>query len=255
MWAVMSGFVEFCRARVVRKIYVFEKIKKKIFTFCIGIFMKKIGGAKIVFTTTPSLNCIAISCHPFFFACAIKDGELQGGFYNANINNMPSPANNIAPIVICQKYFFTIVFACSWNRHNKYPTIAKRPVLNIADVPKNSTAGNPIKPAHNAINLYGIGVTAVNTMMNTPCFKNICCAISNFSTDAKFSISHIPTVSNNHNPIIYAIAPPTIEPIDADKTVGMVRFLFAIIGGVMKTSGGINKNMDSQTVIKNTNQV
>ena len=39
----MSGFVEFCRARVVRKIYVFEKIKKKIFTFCIGIFMKKIG--------------------------------------------------------------------------------------------------------------------------------------------------------------------------------------------------------------------
>ena len=39
----------------------------------------------------------------------------------------------IAPMVNGQKNLFTIAFACSWNRHSKYPTIANRPVLKIAD--------------------------------------------------------------------------------------------------------------------------
>lgn len=53
----------------------------------------------------------------------------------------------------------------------------------------------------------------------------------------------------------YAIMPPTIDPNVAAKTTGNARFLFAIIGGVIKTSGGIKRNIDSHTVIKNTNQV
>ena len=154
-----------------------------------------------------------------------------------------------------QKNFFTIAFARSWNRHSRYPTIANRPVRNMADNPKNKTAGNPIKPAHIAINLYGTGVTAVKKIINTPCLINKLCAISNFSMLAKFSINQIPTESNNHNPMQYAIMPPTIDPNVAAKTTGTARRLFAIIGGVIKTSGGINKNIDSQTVIKNTNHV
>ena len=163
------------------------------------------------------------------------------------------PAIKTAPTVNCQKYFFTIAFARSWNRHSKKPTIAKRPVLKIADTPKNSSAEKPIKPAHIAISLYGIGVTAVIKMIKIPCLINILCANSNFSMVAKFSISHTPTVSNSQSPIIYAIAPPTTEPKAAAVTVGIARFLFAIIGGVIKTSGGTNKNTDSHTVIKNTN--
>lgn len=158
----------------------------------------------------------------------------------------------IANAVRGQKNFLTIAFARPWNRQSKYPTIANRPVRNTADSPKNSTAGNPINPAHIAINLYGIGVTAVKKIINTPCLINKLCAISNFSMLAKFSISHTPTESNSHNPMQYAIMPPTIDPNVAAITTGTARFLFAIMGGVIKTSGGINKNIDSQTVIKNT---
>lgn len=168
---------------------------------------------------------------------------------------MPKPAMIIAAAVRGQKNFFTISFARSWNRHSRYPTIANRPVRNTADNPKNSTAGNPINPAHIAINLYGTGVTAVKKIMNMPCLINKLCAISNFSILAKFSINQTPTESNNHNPMQYAIMPPTIEPNVAAITTGTARFLLAIIGGVIKTSGGINKNIDSQTVIKNTIQV
>lgn len=46
--------------------------------------------------------------------------------------------------------------------------------------------------------------------------------------------------------------PPTIDPSAAAMVIGTARFLFAIIGGVIKTSGGINKNIDSQMVSKNT---
>ena len=40
--------------------------------------------------------------------------------------------------------------------------IAKRPVRNIADTPRNNNIGYPIKPNHIANNLYGIGVLAYN---------------------------------------------------------------------------------------------
>ena len=106
-----------------------------------------------------------------------------------------------------------------------------------------------------AINLYGTGVTAVKKIMNTPCFINMLCANSNFSILAKLFINHTPTESNNHNPMQYAIMPPTIEPNVAANTTGTARFLFAIIGGVIKTSGGIKRNIDSQTVIKKTSHV
>ena len=66
------------------------------------------------------------------------------------------------------------------------------------------------------------------------------------------SINHTPTESYSHNPIIYAIAPPTIDPSAAAIVMGRARRLFAIIGGVMNTSGGINKNMDSHIVKKKT---
>ena len=158
----------------------------------------------------------------------------------------------MAPIVKGQKNLFTIAFARSWNRHNRYPTIANRPVRNIADSPKNKTAGKPIKPAHIAINLYGTGVTAVRNIIKTPCLINKFCAIWNFSILAKCSINHTPTESNTHNPIQYAIMPPTNDPNVAAKTTGRARFLLAMMGGVIKTSGGINKNTDSQTVSKNT---
>ncbi len=132
-----------------------------------------------------------------------------------------------------------MLFARSWNRQSKYPIIAKRPVLNIADNPRNKTAGKPIKPAHIAINLYGTGVTAVINIMNTPCVINICCANSNFSIVAKLFINHIPTESNNHNPIQYAIIPPTKDPSAAAITTGIARFLFATrlwIINIQKTS-------------------
>lgn len=67
--------------------------------------------------------------------------------------------------------------------------------------------------------------------------------------------SHMPTESNSHIPIIYAIAPPMIDPSVAAIVIGTARCRFAIIGGVMNTSGGTNKNTDSHTVnIKTTHE-
>ena len=172
--------------------------------------------------------------------------------YTNNISNMPVAAMIIAPMVSGQKNLFTIAFARSWNRHSKYATIANRPVRNTADNPKNSNAGKPINPAHIAINLYGTGVTAVKKIINTPCLINKLCANANFSIDAKCSIIQTPTESNTHNPMQYAIAPPTIEPNVAAKNTGNARFLFATIGGVINTSGGIKRNIDSNTVIMKT---
>jgi len=57
----------------------------------------------------------------------------------------------IATTVNGQKYFFTNAFACSWKRHSKNPTNAKRAVRNIADIPKKTRAGNPINPAQMAM--------------------------------------------------------------------------------------------------------
>ncbi len=166
---------------------------------------------------------------------------------------MPSRAATIAPIVNGQKYLFTIAFARSWKKYNNVAIIAKRPVRNIADTVKNSNIGYPIKPNHIANNLYGIGVTAVNTIINIPYFVNIgLIAVSINSGFENVSINHIPTESYSHNPIMYAIAPPTIDPNDAAIVIGNARRLFAIIGGVMNTSGGINKNIDSHIVNKNT---
>ena len=131
--------------------------------------------------------------------------------------------------------------------------IAKRPVRNIADTPKNTNIGYPIKPNHIASNLYGIGVTAVRTMINIPYFVNIgLIAVSINSGFENVSISQIPTESYSHMPIMYAIAPPTNEPNAAATVIGRARFLDATIAGVIKTSGGMNKNMDSQIVKKNT---
>ena len=86
--------------------------------------------------------------------------------YNSIIRPMPSPAAIIANMVSGQKYFFTMVFACSWKRHSNAATMAKRAVRNTADTPKNNAAGNPMNPAHIAISLYGIGVNAVRTIIN-----------------------------------------------------------------------------------------
>ena len=165
------------------------------------------------------------------------------------------PAMMIAPMVRGQKNFFTIAFARSWNRQSRYPTIANRPVRKIADSPRNKIAGNPINPAQIAISLYGTGVTAVKNIINTPWRINRLCASSNFSILAKLLISHTPTESNSQSPMQYAIIPPTIDPSDAAKTTGTARFLFAIMGGVIKTSGGINKNIDSHTVRMKTAHV
>ena len=66
------------------------------------------------------------------------------------------------------------------------------------------------------------------------------------------SINHTPTESYSHMPIMYANAPPTIEPNAAATVIGRARFLFAMMGGVMKTSGGMNRNIDSHIVSKNT---
>ena len=112
-----------------------------------------------------------------------------------------------------------------------------------------------MNPAHIAISLYGTGVTAVKNMINMPCFINKLCASSNFSMLAKLLISQIPTESKSHMPMQYAIIPPTIDPSDAAKTTGTARRLFAMIGGVIKTSGGMNKNIDSHTVRMKTAHV
>lgn len=160
----------------------------------------------------------------------------------------------IAPIVIGQKYFFTIAFARSWKKYSSVEIIANRPVRNIADTARNSNIGYPMNPSHIASNLYGIGVTAVRTIINIPYLLNIgLIAVSINSGFENVSINHTPTESYNHRPIIYAIAPPTIDPRDAAIVIGSARFLFAIIGGVMNTSGGTNKNIDSHMVRKNTN--
>ena len=166
---------------------------------------------------------------------------------------MPRPAAIIAPSVNGQKYFFTIALARSWNCHNKYPTIANRADRNRADTPKNIHIGNPIKPNQIANNLYGIGVTAVRTIIRTPYFVNIGRTVDSINSGFEnVIISHVPTESYSHAPIRYAIAPPTIDPNIAATTIGTARRLFAIMGGVIKTSGGMNKNIDSHTVKINT---
>ena len=166
---------------------------------------------------------------------------------------MPKTAAIIAPIVNGQKYLFTIAFARSWKKYSNVANIAKRPVRNIADTAKNINIGYPIKPNHIASNLYGIGVTAVSTIISMPYLLNIgFIAVSINSGFENVSINHTPTESYSHIPIIYAIAPPTIDPRLAAIVMGNARFLFAIIGGVIKTSGGINKNIDSHIVNKNT---
>ena len=178
----------------------------------------------------------------------------MGGYYNKLINPIPRTAAAIAPIVIGQKYFFTIAFARSWKKYSNVEIIANRPVRNMADTAKNSNIGYPMNPSHIASNLYGIGVTAVRTIINIPYLLNIgLIAVSINSGFENVSINHMPTESYNHRPIIYAIAPPTIDPRDAAIVIGRARFLFAIIGGVMNTSGGTNKNIDSHMVRKNTN--
>ena len=146
-----------------------------------------------------------------------------------------------------------MAFARSWKKYNNVAIIAKRPVRNIADTAKNNHIGYPINPSHIANNLYGIGVTAVRTIINMPYLLNIGLIADSINSGFEnVSINQMPTESYSHIPIIYAIAPPTIEPILAATVIGNARFLFAIIGGVMKTSGGINKNIDSHIVSKNT---
>ena len=98
-----------------------------------------------------------------------------------------------------------------------------------------------------------MGVTAVKTIINIPYLVNIgLIAVSINSGLENVSISQIPTESYSHIPIKYAIAPPTREPSAADTVIGNARFFDATIAGVMNTSGGINKNIDSHMVKKNT---
>ena len=177
----------------------------------------------------------------------------MGRCQNKLIKQIPNPAAIIAPMVNGQKYFLTIAFARSWKKYNSAAIIAKRPVRNIAETAKNNHIGYPIKPNHIANNLYGIGVTAVSTIIKMPYLVNIGLIVDSISSGFEnVSIIHMPTESYNHIPIIYAIAPPTNEPNDAAMVIGMARRLFAMIGGVIKTSGGINKNIDSHMVNKNT---
>ena len=167
---------------------------------------------------------------------------------------MPRIAAAIAPMVIGQKYFFTIALARSWKKYSSVAIIAKRPVRKMADTAKNKNIGYPINPNHIASNLYGIGVTAVRTIISIPYLLNIgLIAVSISSGFENVSINHTPTESYSHRPINYAIAPPTIDPRDAATVMGRARFLFAMIGGVMNTSGGTNRNIDSHIVKKNTN--
>ena len=131
--------------------------------------------------------------------------------------------------------------------------IAKRPVRNIADTATNIHSGYPINPNHIASNLYGIGVTAVSTIIKIPYLLNIgFIAVSINSGLVNVFIIHWPNESHSHAPIIYANMPPTIEPNDAAIVIGTARFLFAIMGGVIKTSGGMKRNIDSHTVKINT---
>ena len=169
------------------------------------------------------------------------------------INPAARPAAIIAPIVSGQKYFFTIAFARSWKKYSNVAIIAKRPVRNIADTATNIHSGYPINPNHMANNLYGIGVTAVSTIISMPYLLNIgFIAVSINSGFVNVFTIHTPNESHNHAPIIYANIPPTIDPNDAAIVIGRARRLFAIIGGVINTSGGINKNIDSQMVSINT---
>lgn len=191
------------------------------------------------------------ACHPPARKASVDAAPFDGGergTYISIISPIPRPAHIIAPIVNGKKYFFTIEFARSWNFHSNAATMAKRAVRNIAVTPKNNHIGNPIKPAHIDMILYGIGVTAVKNNINTPFFRNISWAVANCSGLATLFINHIPTESNSHMPIMYAIAPPIIDPNDAATVIGIARFRLAIIGGVINTSGGMNKNTDSQTV-------
>ena len=104
-----------------------------------------------------------------------------------------------------------------------------------------------------ASNLYGIGVTAVRTIIMMPYLLNIGLIVDSINSGLEnVSINHVPTESYSHRPIMYAIAPPTMDPSDAATVIGTARFLFAMMGGVIKTSGGMNKNMDSHIVNKNT---
>ena len=104
-----------------------------------------------------------------------------------------------------------------------------------------------------ANNLYGIGVTAVSTIISMPYLLNLgFIAVSINSGFVNVFTIHTPSESHNHAPIIYANIPPTIDPNDAAIVIGRARRLFAIIGGVINTSGGINKNIDSQMVKINT---
>ena len=48
------------------------------------------------------------------------------------------------------------------------------------------------------------------------------------------------------------MAPPTSEPAAAAMVIGNARRRFAMIGGVIKTSGGTNRNIDSHMVKINT---
>ena len=112
-----------------------------------------------------------------------------------------------------------------------------------------------MKPSHNANSLYGIGVTAVKTIIKIPYLLNIgFIAFSINSGLENVFINHKPTESHSHAPIMYAIAPPTIDPNAVAIVIGTARFLFAMIGGVINTSGGMNKNIDSQIVNINTIQ-
>lgn len=79
----------------------------------------------------------------------------------------------IATMVSGQKYFLTIALARSWKKYNKAAIVANRPVLKIADTPINIHIGYPMNPNQSANNLYGIGVTAVNTMIKIPYLENI----------------------------------------------------------------------------------
>ncbi len=102
--------------------------------------------------------------------------------------------------------------------------------------------------------MYGTGENAESRIIRKPYFANIVWAVANCEADAKLLIIHIPTESNSHIPIIYEIAPPTIDPKDVAKNTGKARRLSATIGGAMKTSGGMNKNMESNTVRIKTTQ-
>lgn len=189
----------------------------------------------------------------YFCFLLCKNGP-TGRFYIQYSINMPNPAATIAANTSGQKYLRTMMFACSWKRHNKNPKIPNRKVRNTPDTPMNSRAGNPKNPAHSVSNLCGTGVTADRKMIKMPWRANMSCAAANRSVDAKVSISQTPIESNSHNPIMYVIVVPISDPNAAAMTTGTARFLSATMGGVIKTSGGTNRNIDSHIVRKHTIQ-